>query len=186
MLPANFAWLALSLAENGDQPKMIAEGVRLYGTHEGNGVRNNPVIMGWVAEIAALPGRTNVAQFTNDHKIPWCGLYMAHAAHFAGYDFPDHPLWAANWAGFGEKSTLPSLGDVLVFNRPGGHHVGNYVAEDETAFHVLGGNEGDQVGIVRELKSRLVACRRPPYQLLPANVRPYRVASTGALSTNEV
>jgi hypothetical protein len=38
---------------------------------------------------------------------------------------------------------------VLVFERPGGGHVGYYFGEDATAYHVLGGNQGDAVTIAR-------------------------------------
>jgi uncharacterized protein (TIGR02594 family) len=188
MLPAAYAWLSQSLAQNDGHPKMVAVALAEYGTQE---IHDAEKILGWRDEIANISPakRAGMVGYATDigapHRIPWCGLYAAHLAHQASYEFPDFPLWAANWAGFGEKSPLPSLGDVLVFRRPGGSHVGLYVAEDAEAFHVLGGNEADQVKIVRELKQRLVACRRPPYTLMPANVKPYHVAAAGALSTNE-
>lgn len=98
-----------------------------------------------------------------------------------------NPLWARNWAGFGTKAAKPSLGDILVFERAGGGgHVGIYVGEDATAYHVLGGNQGDAVSIARVAKDRCLAVRRCPWKLAqPANVRPIRLAAGGALSTNE-
>jgi fatty acid/phospholipid biosynthesis enzyme len=79
---------------------------------------------------------------------------------------------------------------VLVFSRKvaGGYagHVGIYVAEDASAFHVLGGNQGDAVSVARVAKDRCVAVRRPAFATaLPASAKPYRVATGGALSTNE-
>ena len=49
----------------------------------------------------------------------------------------------------------------MTFKRPGGGHVGFYVGEDSTAYHVLSGNQFDKVGITRIDKSRLVAIRWP-------------------------
>ena len=79
-----------------------------------------------------------------------------------------------------------ALGDVLVFARPkGGGHVGLYVGEDETAFHVLGGNQSDGVTISRISKDRCIAVRRPGYKAAPATAKPVELAATGALSVNE-
>ena len=79
-----------------------------------------------------------------------------------------------------------ALGDVLVFARPkGGGHVGLYVGEDETAFHVLGGNQSDAVSITRIAKTRCIAIRRPIYREQPASMAPVQLAATGAMSVNE-
>jgi hypothetical protein len=80
---------------------------------------------------------------------------------------------------------MPMLGDVLVFVRNGGGHVGLYVGEDETAFHVLGGNQSDAVNIKRIAKRRLYAARWPTYRAEPVNVRQIPLAPNGALSANE-
>ena len=96
-------------------------------------------------------------------------------------------LAALEWAAFG--TSVPkggaALGDVLVFKRKGGGHVGLYVGHDASAFHVLGGNQSDRVTISRLSKQRLVAARRPAYRAQPANVRPIPLAASGSLSVNE-
>jgi hypothetical protein len=75
---------------------------------------------------------------------------------------------------------------VLVFYRAGGGgHVGLYVAEDPVAFHVLGGNEADQVNIVRVDKRRFAGARRPAYSVQPSSVRAYHAVPAGGLSGNE-
>ena len=43
---------------------------------------------------------------------------------FEGKEVPAHPLWALSWSAFGAKSPAAALGDVLVFVRSGGGHVG--------------------------------------------------------------
>lgn len=172
-VPAKYTWLY-----NLELPRTIAEGLKLYGVTEKPGKADSPTIMGWVTE-------TKIAGYYAD-AVPWCGLYAAVVALRAGKPIPEGPLWALNWKKFGVAVFEDaSLGDVLVFKRPGGGHVGFYIAEDATHYHVLGGNQGDAVSIIRIAKSRCVAVRRPAYKNKPAAVRPYKMAASGAVSTDE-
>jgi uncharacterized protein (TIGR02594 family) len=175
MLPSRYGWLA---REGG--PKMIVEALKLFGTMEKPGSANNPIIVAWAKEVGS-----EVADVYKADSIPWCGLFMAVVAKRAGKEIPKHPLWALSWSAFGAKTDAPALGDVLVFTRSGGGHVGLYVGEDASAFHVLGGNQSDSVCIARIAKARLYAARRPLYRVQPANVRSIRLEATGALSLNE-
>jgi uncharacterized protein (TIGR02594 family) len=175
MLPSRYAWLA---REPG--PKMIVEALKLFGAMEKPGSANNPTIVAWAKEVGG-----EVADIYKADSIPWCGLFMAVVAKRAGKELPKHPLWALSWSAFGAKAPAPALGDVLVFTRGGGGHVGLYVGEDASAFHVLGGNQSDRVCIARIAKARLYAARRPLYRIQPANVRPIHLEATGALSLNE-
>jgi len=175
MLPSRYAWLARELG-----PKMIVEALKLYGTLEAPGSANNPTIVAWAKEVGG-----EVADVYKADSIPWCGLFMAVVARRAGKEIPKHPLWALSWSAFGARTDAPALGDVLVFTRNGGGHVGLYVGEDAGAFHVLGGNQSDRVCITRIAKARLYAARRPLYRIQPANVRPIHLEATGALSLNE-
>jgi uncharacterized protein (TIGR02594 family) len=95
------------------------------------------------------------------------------------------PLWARSWVNYGVKSPIASLGDLLVFERGNGGHVGFYIAEDASAYHVIGGNQSNRVCITRILKDRCIAVRRPPYATPPEAMRPYKVTASGAISTNE-
>jgi uncharacterized protein (TIGR02594 family) len=171
---SNYAWLT----EVGTLPKTITEGLKLLGTVETPGVKNNPIIMSWGKELG-------LEKSYSADSIPWCGLFAAIVTKRAGKDSVKEPLWARNWAKFGDAAGTPSLGDVLVFVRDGGGHVGFYVAEDSTAFHVLGGNQSDKVTITRIAKTRCIASRRPKYNVTPGSVKPYIVAATGAMSSNE-
>lgn len=175
MLPSRYGWLA---REPG--PKMIVEALKLFGTLEAPGASNNPTIVAWAKEVGG-----EVADVYKADSIPWCGLFMAVVAKRAGKEIPKHPLWALSWSAFGAKSSAAALGDALVFVRNGGGHVGLYVGEDASAFHVLGGNQSDRVCITRVARARLYAARRPLYRVQPANVRPIHLEATGALSLNE-
>ncbi len=175
MLPSQYAWLNTI----GTLPRTITEAAALYGVHEIAGPANSPTIMAWAAEVGLK------ATYTAD-AIPWCGLFAALVCKRAGKQIPEGPLWALNWAHFGVRAGQPELGDVLVFVRPGGGHVGFYVGEDSTAYHVLGGNTSDAVSIARLDKHRLHAVRQPIYTNKPATVRPFILNAGGAaLSLNE-
>lgn len=173
-LPAQYAWLS---KEGG--PKMLIEALKLFGTLEAPGAKDNPVILAWAAELG-------LSKTYSHDSIPWCGLFMGIVAKRAEKLVPDSPLWALSWADFGSAATGGAmLGDVLTFKRNGGGHVALYVGEDATAYHCLGGNQSDKVCITRIAKSRLYRARRPVYAVQPANVRKVKLASTGKLSTNE-
>jgi uncharacterized protein (TIGR02594 family) len=159
---------------------MIVEALKLYGTLEAPGTADNPTIVAWAREIGG-----EVSDIYKADSIPWCGLFMTVVARRAGKVPPLHPLWALSWSAFGTRTDAPMLGDVLVFARNGGGHVGLCVGEDEEAWHTLGGNQSDAVNIKRIAKGRLYAARRPAYRVQPANVRRIPLAATGALSANE-
>jgi hypothetical protein len=95
-------------------------------------------------------------------------------------------LRAATFANWGVPVKEPMLGDTLVFVRPGGNHVAQYIAEDETTYHCMGGNQSDDYNIIRMPKERLSAARRPIYKTgQPASVKRYFVSPDGIISENE-
>lgn len=171
-LPKKHQWLGQE-----DGPRHLLKALELYGVAETVGSKHNPVIMGWAKEL-------KIDYYKND-EIPWCGLYAAIVMHRAGRPVVKDPLRALSWSTFGVKVTTAMLGDVLTFTRNGGGHVGFYVGEDATAYHVLGGNQGNQVNVIRIAKSRLHQIRRPAYNSMPTNIRVIQLDSSGVLSTNE-
>ena len=174
-LPPAYRWID----EVRPLPRMVAEALRLFGTVETPGPADNPVILDWAREAG-------LSKAYSSDAVPWCGLFMALIAKRAGKAALAKPLWARSWSQFGIASPQAALGDVLVFARAkGGGHVGLYVGEDETAFHVLGGNQSDAVSITRIARSRCIAIRRPIYRVQPASVATVHLAATGEISTNE-
>lgn len=157
---------------------LIREALKLYGVKETAGAGDNPVILEWATEL----GGSAKAIYMHD-EVPWCGLFMGVCALRAGYIVPMMAIRALAWRDFGTAVTEPCLGDVLVFVRPGGGHVGIYVGEDDDAFHVLGGNQGDQVKIARIERASMRAARRPLYPITPAGVRPIIRAPEGDSTT---
>jgi uncharacterized protein (TIGR02594 family) len=142
-------------------PKILTEMIKLYGTKEVIGGASNPVIMGWANELGV---KRMGAAYTGD-DVPWCGLGMGVAVLRASYVPPDICLRALSWAEWGKPVSTPMVGDVLVFTRKGGGHVGLYVAEDAKAYHVLGCNQSDECSITRIEKKRLSAARRTPWKI---------------------
>jgi len=167
-LPAAYAWLARETA-----PRLLLEALKLYGTRELPGKQHSPAILSWLKEL----------QFSwiKDDEIPWCGTALAIAAVRAGVAArnPEMPraFW---WGGWGTPVAVPMLGDVLVFAIS---HVGIYVGEDATHYHVLGGNQNNQHSIARFAKSNLRAARRTPWKIAqPPTVRRIWLSAKGVPS----
>lgn len=159
-------------------PKVIDEAIKLLGTKEIAGPAHSKAIMSWAETLG-------IKDYKND-EIPWCGLFVAIVVHRAGFDVVKDPLWAANWGKFGTKQKIAMKGDILTFKRPGGNHVGFYVGEDATHYHLLGGNQANMVNIIRIDKSRLTNIRRCTWKVAqPATVRQVFLSATGEISENE-
>jgi uncharacterized protein (TIGR02594 family) len=165
-LPNGLEWLG-----NEKGPLMLVEALKLTGITEGLEKINNPTIMEWAEYTKQELNDVYLAD-----SVPWCGLFMAYVAKKANKKLVPSPLWALGWSNFGNFSSIPMLGDVLVFNRLNedgtkGGHVGIYVGEESDYFYVLGGNQADSVCFRRIAKKRLYVCRRPKYNNQPINVR---------------
>ncbi len=177
-IPKEYQWI---LKEQG--PLILREMLGLYGVKEYAGKKNNPEIIAWVKEVQPFLG----IDYTRD-AVPWCGLAMGVAAVRAKWTPPRVCVRAKEWAKFGNARPLDKaeLGNVLVFNRKGGGHVGLYIAEDDKSFHVLGGNQQDEVNFTRIDKKRLIAVRECPWRWLkPRNARPIYMDKVGTMSHNE-
>ena len=149
------------------------------GTTEIPGAKSNPRILGWAKRIGGW-----IASFYKNDDIPWCGLFVAECFNVHNYKVSQQSLSALAWADWGQPSKL-APGAVLVFKRSGGGHVGFYVGEDSTAFHVLGGNQSNSVNIARIDKARLVAVRWPVESHPPADEQRVTLKAKGIFSRNE-
>lgn len=153
---------------------------RLMGTTEIPGARSNPAIMSWAKSIGGW-----IASFYKDDDIPWCGLFVAHCMRDNNIEVAiKNPLSALEWNKFGIK-TAPCYGAVMVFSRKGGGHVGFYVSEDDTSYHILGGNQSNAVNITKVAKDRFVGARWPKgfeHMKVPGRIKKQ---FDGKLSVNE-
>jgi uncharacterized protein (TIGR02594 family) len=123
-----------------------------------------------------------------DHEaaeIPWCGEFVDTCMNLSDHRANlENPLGARNWLKFGNP-VEPSFGAVMVFwrGRQDGWqgHVGFYVGEDSTHFHILGGNQGNRVSVARIARTRLLGARWP---IGGADPKPFTV-KPGMTTVNE-
>ncbi|QCL81170.1 TIGR02594 family protein [Agrobacterium tumefaciens] len=135
------------------EPVWMREARRYIGLKEIPGPKSNTTIMSWAKKLGGW-----IASWYQDDDTPWCGLFIANviATTLPKEPLPSNPLGALNWKTFGVSGRI-ARGAILVFERKGGGHVGIYVGEDRTHYHVLGGNQDNAVSIARVEKSRLVS-----------------------------
>lgn len=174
-----YDWLSLMI----DAPKMIKEAIKLgkLNTNEIAGPKSNP-------EILALAKEAGVSDIYKSDELAWCAVVMCVIVLRSGREITFKSwdrLRAISFLKFGVKVKVPMFGDVLVFSRPGGNHVGLYVAEDNECYHVAGGNQSNQFNVTRIKKNRLTEARRPVYVNQPLSVKRIYVDPIGGLSENE-
>lgn len=177
-LPIQYSWLT-----NEPGPKHLVEALKHLGVREIVGNKHNPEILAWADELNPSAG----AWYDTDEKA-WCGIYVGMCLKRSGRTPPAgfdvmRALKYAEWENEVARGK-ECIGDIAVFAREGGGHVGFLVAEDALTFHVIGGNQGNAVSIVPIRKSRCTAVVRPTY----ATFRPRRlplITATGAVSKNE-
>lgn len=133
------------------EPAWLAFARLQIGVRETVGPKHSPVIMGWIQKLGAKVLGIKVV----DDETAWCGTFVAMCMFSAGIGAAPIAVRASSWASWGRELIAPRLGCVLVFTRTGGGHVGFYIGEDDTHFHVLGGNQGNAVSITRIAKSRM-------------------------------
>lgn len=167
-----------------NEPAWLGRARALIGTREVAGAGSNPTILAWAKRIGA---RILGIAYTDD-ATAWCGLFVTECLSEAGIDLSTMKVGvrASAWASWGIAVDPARLtpGTILVFQRPGGGHVGFYVGEDATTYHVLGGNQGDAVSIARIAKGRCIARRWP--KDVPITGKPVHLAgAAGGISENE-
>lgn len=147
-----------------NEPHWLTIAKKYKGVKEAPGAANNQIILSWADRFGGWIKNYFVAD-----SIPWCGLFVGNVmleAEFTG--LPKNPLGALNWATWGRQLNNPRLGCLMTFIRPGGGHVGFYVGEDRTHYHILGGNQSDAVTVSRIEKARLRSMNWPLGVALPA------------------
>lgn len=164
-----------------EYPCMMRWALMHYGIMEHPGRGSFPDFSKWAKLL-------NVADIMYDDDVPWCGLFIGAAAHHCGYRVPLHPYRAKSWLNFGTvvDPAKAAYGDILVFGRDGGGHVGFYTGEDASAFYVYGGNQSNMINFTWIQKSRLLGVRMMPFSVIPWNRTKRILQRNGApLSTNE-
>lgn len=167
-------------------PKHMTIAYGLIGTKEIVGSKHSPIILGWAKEL----GLDKI--YTND-ELAWCGLFFAYVMMKAdrkvvlpGNDSYDY-LRALRYQFMPNvvevKEGDECVGDILIFQRPEGGHIGFCASMSDTTYSVLGGNQSNQVCLTNILKSRCVKRLRPIYK----TYQPFAAikSAVGGISTNE-
>lgn len=104
------------------------------------GPKSNPKIVAWMQG----PGG---GKWVKGDDTPWCGGGMAGMLSECGLaDYiPKDPLAAINWLNLPTKLDEPRVGAIVVFKRPGGHHVTCIKSFDERYLYCIGPNQGDAI-----------------------------------------
>ncbi len=157
----------------------IVEFEKVLGWHE---VRDRDRLARWL--------RSDGKTLGDPSKLPWCGDAMDTALALALPDEPrpgdlgKNPYWALNWQFLGRKCP-PCFGAVGVFKRTSGGHVGVLIGQDDTAYHVLGGNQSDAITRTWIDKKRMVDARWPLRAHNPRFPLPQLSRGGAGLSRNE-
>jgi uncharacterized protein (TIGR02594 family) len=147
------------------------------GTKEYPGAKSNPIILGFW-KLARLSG-------IKDDAVPWCSGFACAMFEANGIASP-HSDSARSWLAWGIPLDAPVLGCVVVFQRPGGYHVGFVVGQDKAGrLMVLGGNQGDAVSIAAFSRDRVVGYRYPISGIATRSTDPLPVLAGIAASTSE-
>ena len=186
MIPAKYQWITTK----GQLPVLVTTALQYLAVKEyPTTQQNNPVIM----EMASKLGIKNI--YPND-ETAWCGLFMCYVCVLAGKPMPYKSyeiVRAASFQSWGNevKRDDLQLGDICVFRRPDGHHVGLCIAVSKngagkiSTVHVLGGNQSNSVCFTEIGFDRLIAVRRFYATGAPASARQYVMSSSGQVSGNE-
>lgn len=123
------------------------------GQHEIAGAGDNSFI------VECLRRRGLPPDMLHD-ETAWCGAFAAYCMEEAGLRAPKGAAGASNWLKHPE--TILTLGRnnfrpgcIAVFHRPGGAHVAFALAETKRYVVILGGNQGNTVGVQARPKALL-------------------------------
>jgi len=134
------------------RPLWLEAGMKLLGTHEGVGSKDNKVLIDWAKE----EGGDIAKEYTHD-SIPWCALFANHILTHVGLKGTE-TLWALDFAGKWPSIKLmgPAVGAFAPMLRDGGGHITVVVGKDQAGRIMgLGGNQSDAVTIAPFALSRL-------------------------------
>lgn len=166
-------------------PYWLTVAFKYRGLRETPGPKATPTLMQWARNFGGF-----VADFFTDDIQPWCALF-ANAVHeesalpLSGPPGSAALLRAASFINYGVPLDVPALGAILVFKRPGGHHVGWYTGESLKGFRVYGGNQLDSVRDSWLPQRDCIAIRWPDPSVTPGDrvmLRPGELSTPDRLS----
>lgn len=177
---------AAALSREIGRPLWLEAGIKLIGTKEGPGAKDNATIIQWAKD----EGGDIAKEYTHD-SVPWCALFANHCLTKVGLKGTE-TLWALDFAGKWPSVKLagPAVGAFAPMLRSGGGHIIQVVGRDQHGNIMgLGGNQSDAVNIEPFAISRLnKGFWWPASVMLPAHIGMSSlpvVLSDGRVSSNE-
>jgi len=135
------------------EPKWLVAARSYIGVAELPGKETTPAIARWLLNLKA---------WWRDDETPWCGVFVAECMKESDIPLPAAWFRAKGWLDWGVPIFAPMVGCVVVFARTGGGHVGLVVGRDPASrLLVLGGNQGNRVGVAAFDMSRVLGYRWP-------------------------
>ncbi len=119
-------------------------GVREYG-----GRSSNPRIVHYF--------RKAVGRSYSD-SYPWCSAFINYVTKTAGHR-GTNSLSARSWLRWGRYTSNPRPGDIVVFGRRRGGHVGIFVGFSGNRVRVIGGNQSNRVSLKSYPRYRVLGYR---------------------------
>jgi uncharacterized protein (TIGR02594 family) len=101
--------------------------------------------------------------YVKDDAVPWCAAFVGAMLVRAGLKGTG-ALTARSYLTWGKPLKKPVPGAIMVFRRGNSEwqgHAGFYVTQDDTHYHILGGNQSNSVSIARYSKDTLLGIRWP-------------------------
>lgn len=128
---------------------------RFIGLKEVEGRGSNPIILGMLQYAGQWP---------TDDDVPWCSAFVWCIAYMLDLPRPTTAALAArSWLRMGTGVDIASaiVGfDIVILKRGEGGHVGFYEGVSGQTVTLLGGNQGNEVGINAFDKARVIGVRR--------------------------
>jgi uncharacterized protein (TIGR02594 family) len=92
-----------------------------------------------------------VRKYLNGREnLPWCAGFVSYCLKKDGYNIP-YLLRAKSFLDYGQKVNNPKAGDLIVFSRQGGGHVGIVEKVAKETITTIEGNTGDYPSKVKRI-----------------------------------
>ncbi len=134
---------------------LLQTSLKYYGVSEVDGDQANTNILNWI--------KLFFPKAKDDSDYAWCSIFINNMAKLCNYETTNSAM-ARSWLNIGYESEHPEPGDIVVFwriredSRWG--HVGIYINETENYIRCLGGNQKNEVNIIKIPKYRLLSIRK--------------------------
>lgn len=138
-----------------DEPRWLGQAWREFGTRETAGSGDNQRILQYFREV----GHPDI---THD-ATAWCAAFAGACLERAG-ETSTRSLMARAYAGWGEDAGAERFGAIAVLRRggdPAAGHVGFLIGATEDDVILLGGNQGNAVGVAAFPRADVIALRWP-------------------------